>query len=308
MAMQSMPTSSSTAATHACRRGALPTWLAAAFVGLLATALLVACSDDADSGGGGGTGGTTTASGGAAGQGGQPFGGAGGAVPSGGAGGSEPLAEIQVWLIGDSTVSPLSGWGDALQPYLADEATVNNRARSGRSSKSFYEEAGNYWTEHPDAVMNHLATGDYVLIQFGHNDEKLDVERHTDPGTPPDYQGTFRDYLELYIEQTRAVGATPILITPVSRMTFDSNDDHLRTHGDYPAAMIQTGIANGVVVLDLEEHSHLHFDQLGEQQTMALFAEGDDHSHFPPDKAWRVAEMVIELLTGSTSPLAAYVQ
>jgi hypothetical protein len=72
--------------------------------------------------------------------------------------------------------------------------------------------------------------------------------------------------------------------------------------------MIQTGAANNVVVLDLEEHSHLHFDQIGETQTLDLFSDGADRTHFPQDKAWRVAEMVAILLDGSTSPLGAYVQ
>ncbi|MBW2526914.1 MAG: rhamnogalacturonan acetylesterase [Deltaproteobacteria bacterium] len=287
----------------------LPALAAVLLVVGVAVTLLHGCDGaEDDPGDGGGASGTGAPVGGAAGQGGQPAAGSGTGGESGGAGGSAPLVETEVWLIGDSTVSPDSGWGDSLEDYLADEATVHNRARSGRSSKSFREETGNYWTEHPDAVMNHLAAGDYVLIQFGHNDEKDDVERHTEPGSPPDYQDTFRQYLESYIDDTRSVGATPVLITPVSRMSFDSAGAHLRTHGDYPAAMLQTGSANGVVVLDLELRSHQRFDQLGETQTLELFSDGVDRTHFPADKAWRVAEMVAELLAESTSPLGAYVR
>ncbi|MBW2456516.1 MAG: rhamnogalacturonan acetylesterase [Deltaproteobacteria bacterium] len=303
--MQLMPTGGRRFPARVCDRR----WTLAlvALAVALAASLVTACGDDDDAGGAG-AGATATATGGAAGQGGQPLGGAGGTASTGGSGGSVPLNDTQVWLIGDSTVSPQSGWGDSLQPYLASEATVHNRARSGRSSKSFYEEEGNYWSAHPDAVLNHLEAGDYVLIQFGHNDEKDDVERHTEPGSPPDYQGTFREFLELYIDETRTLGATPVLITPVSRMTFDSGGAHQRTHGDYPAAMIQTGVANNVVVLDLEALSHQRFDDLGEEQTLELYSDGEDLTHFPQDKAWRVAEMVVELLTGSPSPLAGYVQ
>ncbi len=218
-----------------------------------------------------------------------------------------PLPTIQVWLVGDSTVAPNSGWGDSLQRYLIEQATVFNRGRGGRSSKSFYEEDNNYWSEHPDAVLNHLEPGDYVLIQFGHNDEKEEEYRHTDPGTAPEYQGTFREYLELYIAETRDRGATPILITPVSRMVFDSDGSHVRTHGEYPAAMTKVAEDNSVVLLDLEERSHEIFDSLGQEQTMTLYSDGEDRSHFPPDKAWRVAQMVVDLLGESTSPLAAYV-
>jgi lysophospholipase L1-like esterase len=185
---------------------------------------------------------------------------------------------------------------------------VVNRARSGRSSKSFYEEDNNAWSEHPDAVMRHIQSGDYVLVQFGHNDEKDDPERHTEPGSPPDYDDTFRAYLELYISETLSAGAKPILITPVSRMTFDSSGAHQRTHGAYPAAMTQTAAANGIPLLDLELVSHEHFDTIGEEQTLLLFSDGTDRTHFPPEKAWRVAEMVATLLNDSESDLAAYVK
>jgi len=220
------------------------------------------------------------------------------------------LPEVTVWLVGDSTVASGSGWGDALQPLLDDKATVVNLARGGRSSKSFYEEDNNAWTEHPDAVMRHIESGDYVMIQFGHNDEKDGDELHTEPGEPPDYDDTFRAYLELYIDETRGAGATPILITPVSRMAFLPDGSHARTHGEYPAAMIQTASANGVTLLDLEEYSHLHFDAIGEAQTLDEFSDGSgtDRTHFPPEKAWRVAEMVTHLLSESSSPLAAYVK
>lgn len=236
--------------------------------------------------------------------------GAGGEGASGNAGsaGAEPLPPTTVWLVGDSTVASGSGWGDSLQPMLHAQATVVNRARSGRSSKSFYEEDNNAWSEHPDAVMRHIQSGDYVMVQFGHNDEKDDVERHTEPGSPPDYDDTFRAYLELYISETLSVGAKPILITPVSRMTFDSSGVHQRTHGAYPAAMAQTAVANGIPLLDLELVSHEHFDTIGEEQTLLLFSDGTDRTHFPPEKAWRVAEMVATLLGESESDLAAYVK
>ncbi|MCD6498052.1 MAG: rhamnogalacturonan acetylesterase [Deltaproteobacteria bacterium] len=232
----------------------------------------------------------------------------GGPAADGGDIDAGPLPTIQVWLVGDSTVAPNSGWGDSLQRYIIDQATVYNRGRSGRSSKSYYEEDDNYWSEHPDAVLNHLVAGDYVLIQFGHNDEKEEEYRHTDPGTAPEYQGTFRDYLELYIVETRARGATPILITPVSRMVFDTDGSHRRTHGNYPAATIKVAEDKAVVVLDLELRSHEIFDTLGQDQTMALYSDGVDRTHFPADKAWRVAKMVIDLLRESSSPLAAYIK
>jgi lysophospholipase L1-like esterase len=235
-------------------------------------------------------------------------GGGGSGVGAAGAGGSAPLVELNVWLIGDSTVATGSGWGDFLQPLLDAKATVINRARSGESTMSFYEAAAdNLWSGADNGVIPHLGPGDYVLIQFGHNDEHDDPEHHTDPGAPPDYQGTFRQYLELYVDETRAAGGTPILVTPVCRMWFNADGSHIRDHGDYPAAMIKTAEDKGVVLLDLEAYSHDVFETLGELETLELFSDGTDRTHFPPDKAWRVAEFVTALLAVSPSPLAAYV-
>ncbi len=213
-----------------------------------------------------------------------------------------------VWLVGDSTVATESGWGDAFgERFTISAATVRNRARGGRSSKSFYDESDSNWSRSSQAVLRGIRAGDYVLIQFGHNDEKPEADRHTTTGSAPSYRGTFRDYLERYIEETRARGATPILVTPVSRMTW-SGGSHRRTHGDYPAAMARVALDNDVALLDLEARSHAVFDDLGESRTHSLYAALPDTTHFPPDKAWRVAEMVADLLLESDSPLRCYVR
>lgn len=210
-----------------------------------------------------------------------------------------PTPAASVHLIGDSTVASGSGWGDFLEAELAG-ATVNNAARSGTSSKSFYD-GGRF-----DAVRSALAPGDYVLIQFGHNDSKPEAYRRTEPGAAPDYDGTYREYLERYIDETRAAGATPILVTSVSRMVFGSDGRARRTHGDYPAAMRAVANDHGVTLLDLEAHSFEVFDMLGEAETVRLYAEEPDRTHFPLDKAFRVTEMVTTLLAASTSPLRCY--
>lgn len=210
-----------------------------------------------------------------------------------------PTPPTHVYLIGDSTVASGSGWGDFLEERLTG-VTVTNAAVGGTSSKSFYD-GGRF-----DAVRAALAPGDYVLIQFGHNDAKSEAYRATDPGTAPDYEGTYRDYLERYISEIRAAGATPILITSVSRMVFGSDGALRRTHGEYPAAARQVALDHEVAFLDLEEHSFQVFDRLGEAETLRLYAEEGDLTHFPPDKAFRVTDLVTELLAASTSPLRCY--
>ncbi len=208
----------------------------------------------------------------------------------------EAVEAPSVHLIGDSTVASGSGWGDFLEDYVDAAVSVTNAARSGRSSKSFYDEGAF------DAVRSALVPGDYVLIQFGHNDSKPEAYRRTEPGDAPEFLGTFRDYLETYISEIEAAGATPILMTPVSRMVF-SGDEISRTHGDYAHAVRRVASDHDLTLLDLEQRSYETFTALGEEETLRLYAMPDDRTHFPPDKAFRVTEMVRDLLQESSSPL-----
>ncbi len=100
--------------------------------------------------------------------------------------------------------------------------TIDNHAANGRSSKSFHDQG--LW----QVVLDRMQPGDWVIIQFGHNDEKPDAARHTDPFT------SYSDNLLRYVEETRQRGATPILATPVQRRIFDSQGELTQTHGEYP--------------------------------------------------------------------------
>ena len=121
-----------------------------------------------------------------------------------------------IYIIGDSTAAeksdfqnnPERGWGMVLQGFFTEDVTVSNHAVNGRSSKSFINEGR--WQK----VLDELKPGDYVVIQFGHNDSKPSPDRHTDPGT------TFDANLERYVNEARAKGATPILMSPVARRSF----------------------------------------------------------------------------------------
>lgn len=215
--------------------------------------------------------------------------------------GSTSTTLTQVYLIGDSTTASGTGWGNFLGANFKENVKVINAALGGRSSKSFYDE-GLF-----NPVRSKLVKGDYLLIQFGHNDEKPEYIGFTSPGIAPDYKGTFRDYLERYINESRAVGATPILITPVSRMVFSSTGEHIRTHGEYAKAVRKIAADNNVVLLDLEEYSHQVFGSLGKDETLRLYAgynnDPSDLTHFPPEKAFRVTDMVVFLLRNSSSSL-----
>lgn len=127
---------------------------------------------------------------------------------------------ITIFTIGDSTMAnkpleggnPERGWGQMLSRYFSEEIVIDNHAVNGRSSKSFIDEGR--W----DKVLAKLKKGDYVFIQFGHNDEKRDEKRHTDPGT------TFDANLKRFVEEARAKGAIPVLFNSIVRRNFGKAD------------------------------------------------------------------------------------
>lgn len=117
-------------------------------------------------------------------------------------------APVKIVLVGDSTVAPQGGWGPGFCADLTANVTCVDDALNGRSSKSFIDEGA--WKK---ALAEH---GDYYLIQFGHNDEKPDAARHTDPDT------TYAANLKRYIDDARAIGAIPVIVSPLARRTFQN--------------------------------------------------------------------------------------
>ena len=142
-----------------------------------------------------------------------------------------PDRTTTIFVIGDSTAANKDisggkqerGWAMALQAYFDDNILVDNHAVNGRSSKSFIDEGR--W----DKVLQKLKPGDYVIIQFGHNDEKAQPSRHTDPGSTFDYN------LAKFVRETRERGGIPVIMNPVVRRNFMvkapevADDELLRT-------------------------------------------------------------------------------
>lgn len=172
---------------------------------------------------------------------------------------------ITVFMIGDSTMAnkPLSGgnqergWGQMLPGFFTENVRVDNHAQNGRSSKSFINEKR--W----DAVLAKIRKGDYVFIQFGHNDEKKnDPQRYTDP---------YSDYmvnLEKFVNAARNKGAWPVFITPLERRCF-IDEEHLDIgeHTDYVAAMKQTAENLNVPLIDLYSMSRAEMRKAGAEKT-----------------------------------------
>lgn len=219
-----------------------------------------------------------------------------------------------VYLAGDSTVTdqetfPYAGWGQMLPLYLNAEIAVVNEAKSGRSSKSFLNEG------RLQPILERIKPKDYLFIQFGHNDEKTDEERATDPYT------TYKQHLAVYIEEARDRGAIPVLITPVERRKFDANGKITPTHGDYVTAMKELAAEQEVPLIDLTAKSAALYESLGDEPSKALFMwaypgefadfpEGaKDDTHFQIAGGIRIAGLVAEGIRElGLSPLQLYLR
>ncbi|MDY3848970.1 MAG: rhamnogalacturonan acetylesterase [Prevotella sp.] len=231
-----------------------------------------------------------------------------------------------VFMIGDSTMANKDttggkqerGWGMVLQQYFDSKVIVDNHAVNGRSSKSFIDEGR--WQK----VLDKIRPGDYVFIQFGHNDEKPQPERHTDPGT------TFDANLRRFVEETRSKGGIPVLFNAVVRRNFairqqkNDDDEKLRnldakdakgviegdtlydTHGDYRVSPMNVARELDVTFIDANAITHELEQGLGREASKKLhmiFAPGEtpslpngrwDNTHYNIYGANQVALLLIK--------------
>ena len=190
------------------------------------------------------------------------------------------LPETNVYLVGDSTVCgfsdayfyPRYGYGTQIGNFLTEKVTVHNLALSGRSSKSFLSEA-NY-----QELKNSLKAGDYLIIAFGHNDEKSDdAARFTDASKGYTDPTSFGYHLyEYYIKLAQDAGATPILCTPIVRAASDNDytgsEAHITATGDYRQAILDLGNSVDVPVVDLTTITKERYEQLGFEETIFYHA------------------------------------
>ncbi len=184
-----------------------------------------------------------------------------------------------VALIGDSTVTDSVGWGKAFAGQCNDKTTVLNFAVGGRSSKSWYNE------KRLPAVLE--AKPDYVLIQFGHNDQPgKGPARETDPAS------TYRDYLKIYIKAFREIGATPILVSSVARRRFDDRGKIASTLTPWAEAAKAVAREMDVPFVDLYTASVKLHNELGREASMAFNPKEGDTSHFNKQGADVIAGLI----------------
>ena len=198
-------------------------------------------------------------------------------------------------LAGDSTcteypasAAPQNGWGQNLAAALGGDVRVDNFAIGGESTKSFIDEGK--WAN----LVADIVSGDIVLIQFGHNDEKDDEAHHTDPST------TYKENLTKMINDTKAKGGTPVLLTSICRRYFHSNGNPQRTHGDYPQAMRDLATATNTALIDTEEETYQWLLRLGPEGSEPYYvmdkrdASAMDNTHLTVEGAQAVAAMIVQ--------------
>ena len=188
-----------------------------------------------------------------------------------------PPEKIKVYLIGDSTMSikevkayPETGWGMPFKYFFDSTVEVDNRAKNGRSTKSFIEEG--LWKP----VVENLKEGDYVFIQFGHNDEVKTKKTYTT-------EEEFKNNLIRYVTESRNKKANPVLLTPVARRKFDSTGKVEGTHDVYSAIVREVAKELKVPLIDLDKKSQALLQQMGEQNSALLFnqLEAGEHPNYP---------------------------
>jgi len=206
---------------------------------------------------------------------------------------------LRLVIIGDSTVcnypadNPCRGWGQFIEGYFRDGTVqVHNLAKGGRSTKTFIKEG--LWQR----ALNEKP--DVILIQFGHNDS----HGHGRPEAT-DAATDFQDNLRRYIDEARAINATPILITPMYRRTFDKAGKLTDILGPYAAAMKTVAAEKKVPLIDLHTSSGKLFEPLGDAGCVVFANTPTDRTHFNEKGARAMAELVMQELRAVAPPLQA---
>jgi lysophospholipase L1-like esterase len=225
----------------------------------------------------------------------------------------EPVNDaITVFLCGNSTVvdqdnEPFAAWGQMIPAFFNEQVSFANYAESGESSNTFIA------AKRLEKALTFMKAGDYVLIEFGHNDEKQQGE---DKGA---YKH-FTKSLQVYIDEARKRGAHPILITPTQRRNFDESGKIVETHGEFPQAIRDLAAKENVPLIDLTAMTSQLYYALGvegskkalvhypantfPEQTTALA----DNTHFNAYGAYQVAKCVINGLKANKTPLIQHLR
>ena len=206
-----------------------------------------------------------------------------------------------IFLAGDSTVTdqpaePAASWGQMLPRFFKPAVAIANHAESGETLKSFLTSL------RLAKILSQIKPGDYLFIQFGHNDQKKQW-----PQTYADARTTYAAYLRAYIAEARLRGATPVLVTSPQRRTFDEHGRITNTHGDYPAAVREVAREQNVPLIDLARLSTTFYEALGPDRAALAFNDhGRDLTHHNNYGAYELARCIVQAIRDLPLPLAAF--
>jgi lysophospholipase L1-like esterase len=208
--------------------------------------------------------------------------------------GGSSQSKIRIVLVGDSTVAEDAGWGPGLRRLAREAVEVVNVAANGRSSRSFLDEG--LWAK---ALA---ARGQYYLIQFGHNDEPgKGPERETDPKT------SYRAFMSRYVDESRAIGATPVLVTSLVRRIFNADGTIKTTQTPYVDAVRALAAEKHVALIDLHAISLADAEHAGDDAWADLSPRDDkgqvDRTHLNAKGSDVVGRMVAKALVEVVPPL-----
>lgn len=188
--------------------------------------------------------------------------------------------KIKIFMAGDSTMSiketryyPETGWGMPFVYFWDSTVTVLNKAKNGRSTSSFRNEG--LWK----SIMDEAGEGDFIFIQFGHNDEVSTKKTYTT-------ESEFRANLVRYVQETREKKATPLLLTPVARRKFSNNGQIEGTHDVYSRIVREVAEEQQVLLIDLDKKSQALYQQMGVENSKLLFVQlkPGEHPNYPEGK------------------------
>jgi len=226
------------------------------------------------------------------------------------------FSQTTIFLAGDSTMAqkvaekrPETGWGEMLGAHFQDgKVRIENRAMNGRSTKTFISEGR--WQK----IVDDLKKGDFVFVQFGHNDSSKDKgERYT---PPEDYKKN----LIKFIDEVRAKGGTPVLLTPVMRRRFDKDGKFYDTHGEYPGLVRTVAHEYQTPLIDMHKTSEGVIVKYGAEGSKKLFLQLkpgenpnypngiDDNTHFSPLGAEEMAKLAVTAIRENKLKLAIYIK
>ena len=210
----------------------------------------------------------------------------------------EPVNVPTIFLLGDSTVcdqpgEPYASWGQMFTRFFTDKVAIANHAESGESLKSSFR------AKRLEKVLNLIKPGDYLLIQYGHNDMK---EKGDGIGAFTSYKAS----LKQFTEAAKAKGASVILLNPMHRRTFDPTGKFItNSHGDYPEAVRQAAKEEQVPLIDLTAMSKVLYEALGKDGSGVLFKEGDG-THHNNYGSYQLAKIIVQSIRDQKLPLTKF--